>query len=194
MDIRISIDDGCQTDLWIAELLTKHGLKGTFYISPYYRQHGQPLKVRQIKRLAKFHEIGGHTLNHTTLTNVDAETARAEIEEGKTVLEAIIESEITKFCYPKGWFNEKVKRYVREAGFKEARTMKTEITDISGYDKFEIPVTLHVYPQRVDKFEELWDRAKSDGYFHLVMHSWEVLKFDLEERLEQILKTISNEN
>ena len=194
MIIRISVDDGHQFDVRVAEQLDRAGLKGEFYIAPYYSQHGKPMSVKDIIEISKRHEIGGHTLSHCLLTDATKDVAKKEISEGKKVLEDIIGRKITKFSYPKGWFNANIKRWVKEAGFEEARTMKMGITNVEAWDKYEMPVTLHVYPQRVEKFGEMWARAKKEGYFHLVCHSWEIAKFDLENVFINILDELKNEN
>ena len=47
-------------------------------------------------------EIGGHTVNHPILTRLDAQSARAEIANGKAHLEEIIGAPVRLFAYPNG--------------------------------------------------------------------------------------------
>ena len=68
--------------------------------------------------------------------------------------------------------------------------MKQEVTDIDGYCKFETPVTLHVYPTKIQQFEKLFAEAQEGGYFHLVLHSWEISKFGMWDNLEKIIKRL----
>ncbi|WP_018881890.1 MULTISPECIES: polysaccharide deacetylase family protein [unclassified Thioalkalivibrio] len=46
--------------------------------------------------------IGGHTATHPILTEVDADTARAEIQRGKTDLEQMLSRPLRLFAYPNG--------------------------------------------------------------------------------------------
>ena len=110
------------------------------------------------------------------------------------MLEDILNREVTTFAYPKGHYNKNVARWVKEAGFKEARTMSTGITSLKGISKFALPVTIHLYPNRWEKYRDYFKEAKdNDGYFHLVMHGWEIERFGLWDKLDEILKYI-NEN
>jgi peptidoglycan/xylan/chitin deacetylase (PgdA/CDA1 family) len=123
----------------------------------------------------------------------------SELLEGKKELEEYIGKEITKFAYPKGWFNDRVKEWVKRAGFKEARTMKMGITDRTGYDDYELPVSAHIYPREeynkdivdgvIEKYKEAKSKAEK-GYFNLVLHGWEVEKFQLWYQFEKILAYI----
>lgn len=194
MVIRISIDDGAKQDMRVADILDKYKLKGIFYIAPYKSD----LRVVDIAELGKKHEIGGHTLNHALLTLLDEESAKIEIKEGKRILEEIIGKTITKFAYCRGWFNEDVKRWVKECGFLEGRTIKFTQTELKNYDKFEIPCTAHIYPREeykekgiVKSIIERFEESKKFGYFNLVLHSWEVERFKLWEEFEQIIDYIS---
>ena len=65
-DIVTSWDDGHPLDLRIAELLTRFGLTGTFYIARDYLD--ERITEAQIKALSCQHEIGAHTLTHPVLT------------------------------------------------------------------------------------------------------------------------------
>lgn len=196
MDIIFSVDDGSKLDIKTAGLLEKYGVRGIFYIAPNTMQ----ITKDELNCILKSgHEIGGHTLNHQRLTECSLETAEFEIYKGKQRLEELIGQRITKFCYPRGWFNKDIKQLVKDCNFKEARTTKMGITDITGYDPFEKPVTAHIYP-RPEYFEkgidesiiELFQKAKKEnGYFNLMMHSWEIEKFKLWWELEQILKKIN---
>jgi len=74
-------------------------------------------------------EIGGHTVNHPILTQLDDETATHEIVENKRQLEAIIGSPLHLFAYPNGKravdYNERHIRIVADAGYTAAFTTET---------------------------------------------------------------------
>lgn len=82
---------------------------------------------KQIKNLRQAgFEIGGHTVNHPILMNLDAEQAREEILKGKAYLESLLGESINFFAYPNGqWgkdFDQSHVDLVKEIGFKSAVT------------------------------------------------------------------------
>jgi len=194
MMLRFYSDDGSVYDPRLANLLEKYGFSGIFYIAPYYSKY-QQMTVKEIEDISKKHEIGGHTLTHQVLTRLSKKDRIREVLEGKHELEDIIKKPITKFAFPKGWYNEEVIDSVKKCGFKEARTMKQGVTDIRGYGKFEIPVSVHFYPGRCEEWKEFFIKAKKeDGYFGVVCHAHELQKFDLWDKYEKMLGYIKNEN
>jgi len=61
------------------------------------------MTAEQIKQLhLAGMEIGGHTVNHPILTRLDRETAYTEIENGKKILEEIVQAPVRLFAYPNG--------------------------------------------------------------------------------------------
>lgn len=66
-------------------------------------------------------EIGGHTVNHPILTQIDDHQARSEIVDNKAHLEDIVREKITLFAYPNGRPNQdylvRHAMMAREAGF-----------------------------------------------------------------------------
>ena len=73
-------------------------------------------------------EFGGHTRSHKILSELSPEEAKKEIEEGKKVIENLLQRPIRSFAYPFGDFNSTVIEMVREAGFAAARTVHTDNT------------------------------------------------------------------
>lgn len=196
MEVRISIDDGRKEMIQVADLLDKYGLTGVFYIAPFDGLN--TLKVREIQELSKRHEVGGHTLYHTKLTRVSLAEAKLEVEKGKKELEDIIGKTITKFAYPRGWYNKDVAQIVWRAGFDEARTMKMGVTDRSCWDELEIPVTAQNYPRAEytlgieNAVRDIFDKAKNeDGYFNFVIHTDDIIRFRQWEMIENIFRYIA---
>lgn len=195
--IEIGIDDGRREMMQVADLLNKYGLEGVFYIAPMEQKCN--LNTREIKVLSERHEVGGHTLTHCRLTTVSLEDAKYEIEEGKYELEAIIGKPITKFAYPRGWFNEDLKRLVKEAGYLQARTTKMGIINIDGYNPYELPVTAQNYPRPeyegqtmlgiINKFNEATEKG---NYFSLMIHTDDILKYGQWQEIEAIFAVISH--
>lgn len=144
-----SWDDGDILDLRLADLLSKYGLKGTFYITQNYRANR--LSEQQIKNLSTKHEIGAHTLTHPDLRNLSAQELAKEISGSKKWLEEILGITVNSFCYPKGLYNDQAKLAAKDAGFKCARTTELAYIDDPqnsprNSDPFVMKTTLQVYP------------------------------------------------
>ena len=214
--VTTSWDDGHVLDLKLADLLSKYGIKGTFYISPKDREFSSSdlLNKEQIKTLSHDFEIGAHTITHPLLSKINEDTAKREILDSKEYLERITNKKVTSFCFPSGDYDQTHKDIVKEAGFSLSRTTERFKTDI-GVDHFALPTTIHAYRHWSDAFSILkevglsqfikaylnWDelaiisfnKAKeTGGVFHLWGHSWEIEKNNDWERLERVLSYISN--
>ena len=77
--VTTSWDDGHPSDLRVADLLEKHGLSGTFYV-PSTNSEGRPvMRSIEIAELGRRFEIGGHTQDHVSLTEMGPHLAAAQI-------------------------------------------------------------------------------------------------------------------
>ena len=205
----VSIDDGSQEDLEIADLLLKYEIPAIFYIPK-----NCDLTENQIKKLAglgtcklrpkirKLFEIGAHTLTHPPdLKRLNDKELTKEIVGSKEWLEKLTKRPITKFAYPRGRFDKRVKEKVRLARFKEART--TRVLNINfPKDPLETDPTIHVHPDRKEYKGKAWNEigfelfdkvVKEGGRFELFMHGWEVVKYNMEEFVEDFLAYMHDE-
>jgi peptidoglycan/xylan/chitin deacetylase (PgdA/CDA1 family) len=209
LTVTTSWDDGHKLDLRMAGLLTKYGLRGTFYITKYYLE---PLERWDVVELSREHEIGAHTLNHVNLTNVSLLKARDEIAGSKGYLEYLLGHSPVMFCYPYGEYNKSVKQIVRRCGFSGARTCRH-----GGFgpprDPHEWQITLHASNGSPLTTLRMWGkchlslsslgdwetRAKllfdmaleRGGVYHLWGHSWEIDKNGEWDKLERVFGYIS---
>ncbi len=80
----------------------------------------------QVRSLSTYGvQVGNHTMNHRQLTTLDEAGQRAEIEEGKLVLSALIQHPVTTFAYPYGRcgdFDDASVRIASELGHSHACT------------------------------------------------------------------------
>jgi peptidoglycan/xylan/chitin deacetylase (PgdA/CDA1 family) len=216
--VTTSWDDGHALDMRVSALLKKYEIKGTFYISPEDHEFTsqERLTIEQIKEIGKDFEIGAHTMTHPDLTTLDAAKMKDEILSSKKVLEEITGAPVTSFCYPSGRFNKREKDFVRESGFTLGRTVKRFSTK-KGTDPFEMQTTLHAYDHWLDfwniatvanfnpvkffSYYRHWDRLAKvmfdrmlikGGVFHLWGHSWEIEKNADWDKLEEVVRYISN--
>jgi len=202
-----SWDDGHPLDLRLADLLNRHGFRGTFYV-PCTNHRGMPvLPVSGLRELDAIGEVGSHTLDHCYLTTVNSAIARQQIHDGRVALEDALGHSVEGFCYPGGKFRPEHRTMVESEGFKYARTVKNLVLDV-GVNPFERPTTLQLYPHSRAVYLRNWVRhgqrwqrmplaasactkpallslmktsllrAKmTQGTFHLWGHSWELDTF-----------------
>jgi len=211
-----SWDDGHVLDKKMAALLTQHGVKGTFYVAPQDHELAseERLTPEQARTLSTTHEIGAHTVHHQHLTTLGDAEAAYEIEESKRVLEGVIGTPVTSFCYPAGKYAMRHVKMVERAGFTNARTVKRFATSLRR-SMFELPTSIHTYDHWLDvwgvlklaRFRPLrffylyrhWDRQakalfdrvqREGGVFHLWGHSEEVERHGDWDRLKEVLQYI----
>lgn len=144
MRVTTSWDDGNALDLRLAELLTRYGVKGTFYVQ---RKGGdRSLSDEEVKQISEAgFEIGAHTLTHRELTTLSLAEAREEIRGSKAYLEDLLGREVTMFCFPRGKYDRRVAELVREAGFTGARTVEPFAFHVPS-DLFSLGTTIQVFP------------------------------------------------
>jgi peptidoglycan/xylan/chitin deacetylase (PgdA/CDA1 family) len=191
-----SFDDGRKDDFKLAQLLKQYGFKATFYIP-----NNCELSIPDIKIISDYHEIGGHTVSHPMdLKLLTDRQLKFEIGHNKKTLEEITGKPVTSFCYPRGRYDERAIKVLKDLGFKDARTTVV-LNTTPPKDLFRIQTSVHIHPDRKEYQGEYWldvcksvfDFAKKkgdQGYFHLWAHSWEISKFKLWEEFEQLLKYI----
>jgi peptidoglycan-N-acetylglucosamine deacetylase len=213
-----SWDDGHPLDQRIAELLSKYGLTGTFYIP---MQNSRPvMSASEVQQLSGSFEIGAHTVNHVVLTEVAEETAEKQIHESKKRIEDLTGSPCEAFCFPKGRFHRSHVEMVRRAGFRCARTVELLSTRFpvhrSGIDLIATTVQASPHPwiayvkNSVKRHSPrnmanflLYARTRNwaetalsmlqvvtqrGGVFHLWGHSWEVEERQQWMQLESVFR------
>lgn len=221
--VSTSWDDEHRTGLRVAELLSRNGLRGTFYVPTGQLGRASSFSASDLQSLsgAGF-EIGAHTISHPILPEISAQQRNREITECKLVLEDVLGSEVTMFCYPKGRFNQDVVRAVQRAGYAGARGTQM-LSSSAGFDSYCMPITLQAYPHRRSNYVRNLVRCKAGrallqsipdllsfenwlqlgkarfervlregGVWHLFGHPWEIEKLGLWSQLEEILGYVGN--
>jgi len=215
--VTTSWDDGHPSDLRVAELLDKHGLKGTFYVPRSNCEGRAVMTCAEIASLAPRFEIGGHTQDHVSLTELEPATASEQIQSNKHWLEGVLGQEVRGFAYVRGRHNRVVRDLVAKAGYDYARTVKNLMSE-PGADRMEVPTTVQFFNHPTGAYlrnymsggpsvvrlailgtalapAPLATRltrtaeacASLGGYFHLWGHSWEVDEHDLWRDLDALL-------
>lgn len=80
------------------------------------------LSWKEIGELARddLIEIGSHSVNHFRLNELPDEDALYEIVESKRRIESEINQPVRHFCYPDGFFSQKIKAMTKDAGYQTA--------------------------------------------------------------------------
>lgn len=207
-------------DLRLADLLKEYGIKGTFYV-PLQNWERVVIDRSDLRLLAQYAEIGGHTRNHISLTSLSDIMLEDEIRGCKLDLEDILGNPVRTFCYPGGDYNRRVRNVVINAGFLCARTTKEFVTNLMD-DPWRMATTLQAFPQRpfirfchsltfgdfrsTGKFlladprkdwvtlaMTLFDNVVArGGVWHLWGHSWELEEYGLWDELRRILEFVSH--
>ena len=215
-----SWDDGHPLDLRVAELLSKYGLKGTFYV-PRSGQRNV-MNESQIRELSRSFEIGGHTMDHRAIDRCSDPDSFCQLSGSRDWIEQVTGKSCRVFCFPGGRFRKRQLKLVRGAGFEAVRTVELLSTAhprcIDGL--YVIPTTIQAFPHGpsayaknalkrfsitavvrlnnallsrdwVELARQLFLRAMElGGVFHLWGHSWEIEEQAQWKNLETLLKNI----
>lgn len=219
--VTTSWDDGHHHDVRTAELLNRHGLKGTFYVA--FNEPREPqISTEEIHTLHDMGmEIGSHSLSHRLLTEIPQDEVSAELVESKRRLEDILGQKINSISYPLGYHNDLILKIWREAGYRLGRTTKAFQTSTS-FDPALMPITVEFYrysrvaiarhaardinisgllrwaaaglpTEPLYLARHFFDRvAATGGLFHLTARSWQIEEFGLWSELEDLFRHISD--
>src|SRR4051812_28386608 len=215
-----SWDDGHPLDFRIADLLSKYGLTGTFYIPRHCQTPTIP--EIQVRELSRYFDIGAHTMHHVFLDACNDATAQQEIEQSKQWVEQLTGKPCPMFCPPGGKFSAKRLSQIAAAGFQAIRTVEMISVAPPTLDNklLIMPTTLQAHPHSPTvylrnvlkrKGRNLllyltkgggpdWPRLAErllrtaiarGGVFHLWGHSWEIEESRQWSQLEDVLKMMS---
>jgi len=147
--IAITFDDGYQDNISNAlPLLKKYKAKATIYlvIDRHNREWSSKRKKKnnsgelmvepklsdeQVKELLEsgLIEIGSHTVTHDNLPTLSEEQKHEEIVDSKKKIEDLFGIKCHSFCYPFGLFDQADLALVESAGYTNATTVETGISD-----------------------------------------------------------------
>lgn len=219
--VTTSWDDGHPLDLRLAELLGSHGLRGTFYVPGRYDGGPvmEADEIRALHRMGM--EIGSHTMNHLVLTKLREDQVLQELSDSKKWLEDLLGEPVVSFCYPKGKFNRMVRAQVVKAGYLLARTTVAFRIECpsnpwlmpTSFQFYPHRRAIHIRHavregnlKGLKDWKRLWGMetnlirlaermsenvAAAGGVLHIWGHSWELEKFNLWDRLDEVLIRIT---
>lgn len=219
--VTTSWDDGTVEDVKLAGLLDKYSLKGTFYCLLHSNELSL-MNVNDLLYIARNHEVGAHTISHCDLEKLPDNKLKEEILLSKIELSKIVGKDVEMFCYPYGKYNKRVIDVVKSSGFKGARIVRWLCSDrpidpyriapsIQAYSHSRFVnmghlvknldfkgltrymANINISNRWPDLAMNIFDYIKQNGgAWHLWGHSREIDRFNLWDRLEAVLKYVSN--
>ena len=144
--LTLSYDDGQVFDKRLIEIMSKHGIKGTFNLnSNAYDNPDFPIKASELCEiyLDSGNEIAVHGVDHLSLAITDPGEATHSIACDRENLEAITGRIIKGMAYANGSYNDDVCAMLKACGIKYSRTtVSTEKFDMPT-DWLKLPATCH---------------------------------------------------
>ena len=119
--VSFSYDDARVEDRRMVETFNKHGLKGTFNISPGRLGREGFIARTEVASLYMGHEVASHGYNHLHLSQLSPGDLRAELRDGRSALEDLLGHPVTGFASPYGDHTAYSMEAMREVGFAYAR-------------------------------------------------------------------------
>lgn len=192
----------------LAELMSQFKIPTTFYWPVNWQKYGvnrgrDYLTNSEADAIAREFEIGSHGVNHELLTKVSKDVVDAEIKGSRIALQERFRKPITKFCYPRGYYDDKIRAVVKQAGYEMARTVRVGWIDDVYKDPFQTHTTVHVGYDREEYDGDKWlDFAKKklqwaiqmstenpdrDYHYHFWGHSYELTKYNAWAGLRELL-------
>lgn len=205
MKILVSVDDGCALDTKIAKLCEKYSFDAVFFwpvdfITLAIQKGYEPLSGIQESYISRNFEIGSHGVTHAYLTKIPLEAAKMEIEESKKMLENKYDQNINRFCYPRGYANESIIKFVKEAGYTYGRSTAIGYIGEPNNNLFA-ETSVHIgCPVRPEYQGTTWqeyglklakEAASKNLLFHIWCHSWEIEKYNQWREVNKFFKEVS---
>ena len=194
----LSYDDGVVQDRRLVEIFNKHNAKCTFNLGfgtlgykgdPKFPIDISRVEADEVRELYKNHEVGGHALYHSDVSSLGAPYSMYEILEDKAGLEKLTGYPLKMFAYPFGFFNDRVKEYLKIAGYKGARTIKSTFSFDLPKDPYELDPTCHHTDEQMmelaEKFVSM--RTIKPSMFYVWGHAYE---FDGKQNWDLIEKLV----
>ena len=135
--VMITFDDGWRSQYQNAlPILNEFGYKATFYVYMSFLNSGNAMNWTQLRELIKQgHTIGSHSYEHSRLnkrlpneSNLGYRNRlQLEIKDSKFELEKRLGVNIKHFCYPYGYYNNEVAKYLSDAGYVSAVTVNVDV-------------------------------------------------------------------
>lgn len=120
--VALTFDDGLTEHLAASKLLSNYNLHGSFYLNSGNMGSSGRITWDDAKEMANSgHEIGGHTITHANLGNIDDIERRIEICNDRVTITNAMGFAPKSFVYPFGVQFDGVQQLLSECGYSFAR-------------------------------------------------------------------------
>lgn len=199
----LSFDDGVKQDRKLIEILDRYNIKCTFNIN--YGLLGNigkttnkklkqvdysKFKEDEIVEVYKNHEVGGHGLNHLSLTPISLEEANKEISVDKKSLEKLLNKEVIIFAYPYGDYNNDVINLLKTNGYLASRNVESTYDFKFPKDNFMFYPTCHYNDSKLMELAHKFINNEESSLFYVWGHSYELDQYDNYEVIENLCKLL----
>ena len=210
--VTFSYDDGARSDLRLAEIFDKYGVKGTFNLCGGFIGNSDRLTVEEMKTLFldKGHEIACHGFEHTAPGMLRPFEGVQEYLNDRLALESALGRIIRGLAYPNsgitslgnGASYENIRGYLSDLGFMYARSLAGDNNRFRLPDDWFnwVPTMHHDNPNALAWAQEFVDVDTNKPYFpsnaprllYIWGHSFEFENKNNWEHIEDILKIVAN--
>ena len=120
--VSLTFDDGFATAWGVRPELQKYGMHATFFVNTGKLNQPGRLTSAQVRQLAAAgDEIGGHSVTHPNIANLDAPEAKRQICDDRVAIAGILGAAPTDFAYPYGAYTPATEAIVAGCGYNSAR-------------------------------------------------------------------------
>ncbi len=121
--LTFSYDDGPESDVRLAEIFNKYGVKCTFHLNGTYYKDITEERAEELRRIYAGHEVACHTLQHGWPTRMPAQAVIRETWEDRQMLEGIFGYPVVGMSYPCGNYGDEAISAMRACGIVYSRTI-----------------------------------------------------------------------
>lgn len=118
--VTLTVDDGHESSLWVAEMLAAHSFSATFFVTRdrcrYKSGYVREEQVRQLRHDG--FSVGTHGTSHRKLTFLPLQQAAAELHESKSWLESVLGEPVNYMAAPGGYINRKLLQIAYGCGYR----------------------------------------------------------------------------
>ncbi len=120
--VSLTFDDGFETVWGVRPQLRKYEMHATFFINSGKLNQTGRLTSSQVRQLAADgNEIGGHSVSHPNIANLDPLEAKRQICDDRVALAGLLGTAPTDFAYPYGAYTPATQAIVAGCGYNSAR-------------------------------------------------------------------------
>ena len=209
--VTFSYDDGARSDLRLAEIFDKYGVKGTFNLCGGMIGNPDRLTAEEMKSLTdRGHEIACHGFEHTAPGMLRPFEGVQEYINDRIALENALGKIVRGLAYPNGGIThlgngatyENIRRYISDLGFMYARSLAGDNNRFRLPDDWFnwVPTMHHDNPNSLTWAQEFVDVDMHQHYFpsnaprlfYVWGHSFEFENKGNWEHMVDILKIVAN--